>query len=188
MDPELIRLDRTVSTLATTFVRILIRRLRFSWYQASGSRRAIATKRGRGTTNPPWKMRSWNCELLINPPEKEEAMVIYMHNCKSRSEKKGIGIPEVYAILTGTRGEDENCPITVQEFIYEQGKDLYCRQVSSTVGYPGSKYSYDRYGLLTCTVPIDVVTQKVVPASLQARLLHHAHYPTLACHPDERHI
>lgn len=89
---------------------------------------------------------------------------------------------------TATRGEDDNHPITAQDFIREQGKDLYCRSVSSTLGYLGLTYKYDRNGCLTCTSQIDGATQKVVPTSLTARLLYHAYYHIFPSHPGGKSI
>lgn len=45
-----------------------------------------------------------------------------MRNCNLQRGKEGVGIPEVYAIATTTRGEDEMSPITAQEFIYKHAK------------------------------------------------------------------
>lgn len=79
----------------------------------------------------------------IWPHEVDEVRVIYMHDCNLHNNKKGVGIHEVYAIAMETRGEDDNRPMTVQRFVYEQAKDSYCRQVLSTIRYHGSTYNYD---------------------------------------------
>lgn len=73
----------------------------------------------------------------------------------------------------------ESCPITAQELIHEQPKDLYCSKASPTVRLTGSKFSYDRNGVLVRTARIEGEVQKIVPTSLQNCLLYRLQYPKL---------
>lgn len=62
------------------------------------------------------------CALPLQPPEKEEANVSYMHD-NDESDYKGVGMPAVYPIATSTEPENEKREITVHDFIYKQAKD-----------------------------------------------------------------
>lgn len=45
--------------------------------------------------------------------------------------------------------------ITVQDFLHEYAKDLYCQQEPPVVGLTGFSYRYDKNGFLTRITPID---------------------------------
>lgn len=53
--------------------------------------------------------------------------VSYMHD-NNIIEKKGAGLPVVYAIATSTEREHGKRKITTHNVIYEQGIDSYCWQ------------------------------------------------------------
>ena len=79
--------------------------------------------------------------------------------------------------------ETDIVPITPQEFLEEQSKDPYCQSQKEKTELDNSKFKYDHNGFLVRRSSIDGALQKVVPKSLQARLLYLAHYPRLAGHP-----
>lgn len=95
------------------------------------------------------------------PPEIGESRVIYIHISNLHYNKKCVGILEVYGIATRPKGKNENLPITVQDFIYEEVKDPYCREVSCTKGSPGSTNNYDSNGFSTSIGPIHEAINKV---------------------------
>ena len=88
--------------------------------------------------------------------------------------------PEVLALVDNDAPAD---PIPIEEFLEEQSKDPFCKAKAETVGEANSNFDYDRYGFLVRRSPLDGALQRVVPKSLQARVLHAAHYPRLAGHP-----
>lgn len=97
---------------------------------------------------------------------------MYMQKIDAKSDNGGVVLPKLYAYATETGKIDKQRPITSQEFIDEQVNYLYCLQVSSTVCFPGSTYTYDRKGIQTGVAPIDGSVQKFIFMSFQARLLH----------------
>ena len=74
-------------------------------------------------------------------------------------------------------------PISVDEVLKEQASDPFCKAKLHQVGDKGSSFEINRQGVLGRISPLDGTFQKVVPKSLQARILHAAHYPVLAGHP-----
>lgn len=108
-----------------------------------------------------------------------------MQDYDELNHTKGLEIPSLHAIATSTATKHYNSPITAQELIYEQLRNLYCRSASPTVGLPRLMYNLDTNGFLVCTAPVHGSLEKVVPTSLQLHLLYHWHYPTLAVHPCE---
>lgn len=63
---------------------------------------------------------------------------MYMKDNDAESDKRDVGLPEVYAIATITRGNGEKRPITAQMFIDEHVNDSCRRQASSAMRFPGS--------------------------------------------------
>lgn len=66
---------------------------------------------------------------------------MYMQEYDVINDRIGIGIPAVHAIATSTHTKHEKRFVTAQAFIYEQAKDSFCCQMSSTVALPGSKFN-----------------------------------------------
>lgn len=81
------------------------------------------------------------------------------------NNKEGIGVPEVYASATWKCLEHDERLKTAQEFLGEQGRNLYCRQASSRFGLLGSTINYDRNGFLARNKPIDGALQKAIPTN-----------------------
>lgn len=101
-------------------------------------------------------------------------------------DKEGVRLSTVCAFVTSVEPEHDERQITANILIHKQANELYCLQVSSTIEPPGSAYNYGRNGLLTTAANIDCALQTVVCDSLQARPLHHRHYPRLVGHPGEK--
>lgn len=76
--------------------------------------------------------------------------------------------------------------INAHDFIHEQVKELYCGQVGSKVGLPGSAHNCDRNGSSTPFAPINGAAQKAVLTSIWAHILYNSQYPCLEGHPGER--
>ena len=88
--------------------------------------------------------------------------------------------PEVLALEQKLSVE----PISREELVMAQQEDKICRRY-----YEDSKTKYSLFeteadGLLVRVWPIDGARQKVVPTTLQARVLYLAHYPLMAGHPQ----
>lgn len=92
--------------------------------------------------------------------------MIYMHDNDKNTDFEGAGLPAVYTVSTSTNPKHDERQIIATDFVHEHGKESYCRQVSCTVGVPGSACTYDRNGFLMCPAPIDAAVQKLVPTSL----------------------
>lgn len=60
--------------------------------------------------------------------------------------KKVSGFPTTYAVTPLTGPTQNERQIIAQDFVQEQARDLYYRQVSSSVGLLGSAYNCDRIG------------------------------------------
>lgn len=91
------------------------------------------------------------------------------------------GLPAVSNITTTPFIE----PLT-DTLLHEQFKHRLCRQLTSTVGKPGSSYFYNRNGFPIGVAPMDGTIKKLVSRSPQRRLLHPYHYPQLAGHHTEQ--
>lgn len=65
--------------------------------------------------------------LCISPsdPQKEEARFSCMKDDDTKNDKQGVGLPEVYLLLTSTEGNDKKQRITTQDFTYEHEDDSY---------------------------------------------------------------
>lgn len=98
---------------------------------------------------------------------------MYMGAYDLINNKEGIGIPAAQVTATSTDTKHDKRPITAQGSIQEQGKGLYCRQASSTVGLAGSTINYDENEYFVSTAPIDGQNPKSF-----LRLYNHAYYIT----------
>lgn len=57
------------------------------------------------------------------------------------NDKESTGIPAVHGTEVKEVNTHDKRPVTAPEFIFEQGKDLYCRQASLRVGLTCSKFN-----------------------------------------------
>lgn len=112
-------------------------------------------------------------------PKNGELRVMYMQYCGVLNDNESIGIPAVYAIAISTDTRHDNRPVTAHKSIYKQAKDRKFLQASTTVRIPISTWNEDRNRFLVRSETIDGTVQKVVSTSLQPRLSHHSHCPTL---------
>lgn len=71
-------------------------------------------------------------------------------------------------------------------FMSVHRRDAYCDSTRSTVGVPGSCFTFDKNGLLVTHSPIDRFIQKVVPQYMCPIILRLAHPSTLAGHSGKR--
>lgn len=73
-------------------------------------------------------------------------------------------------------------------FLAQQSKFQLCRQPTSAARTPGSDYSHNRNGFLTCVAHISGAIEEVIPQLLLAPIRHACHYPRLAIarHSAER--
>lgn len=90
------------------------------------------------------------------------------------------GIPEVMALV---EDEKEVLPITMEKFLKDQSMEPFCKVSLTTVRHTSSLFDVDQDDLLMPRATIYGGLQKVVPASLWARVLYLSHYPGLAGHP-----
>lgn len=74
-------------------------------------------------------------------------------------EKKDVGLPNVFGIITGTEFGHDECPIAAFDFIHEQTKHSYFRQYSPTLRLLASANNYDRNEYFTHTTSINRATK-----------------------------
>lgn len=84
--------------------------------------------------------------------------------------------PELPEVL-GLADQAEVSLIGMEEFLEDQKKDAYCRGKPELVGDPGSPFDVDRYGFLIRKSPLDGSLQRVVPKTLQPRVVYICYYP-----------
>lgn len=97
-------------------------------------------------------------------------------------------LPETQKALADETTNNINEPPAIQEFINEQSKEDFCKTPASFVGMPGLQYSDDWSGFRIVEASINRAFQKVVPKSLQARILRHSNCPTLSGLSKERNM
>lgn len=95
-------------------------------------------------------------------------------------------LPETPTALVDKKTNNVNQPQSVQEIIYEQSTDDFCKTAALSVGITGSQYSVDKSRFLIRQASIDGALQMVVPKSLQVQVLHLSHHPVLSGHPGQR--
>lgn len=118
-------------------------------------------------------------------PPKTGVKLTNMQDDDAKSDKRGVRLPKLYALVTATGENDEKRPATVRECMKELAKDSYCCQASFTVGAPELTYKFERNGFLTAVAPIDKAVQKVIYTSLRVQFLYLTHYPPLAGNEGE---
>lgn len=90
-----------------------------------------------------------------------------------------VGDPEVMALV---EEEKDILPITTEELFKKQSTGPSCKESLAKVGDSTSLFNVNRDTVLVRRAPLDDAFQKLLPASLRARVLYLSHYPRLAGH------
>jgi len=78
-------------------------------------------------------------------------------------------------------------PITVEEWLSEQGADSLCQQLQQEVDQgTNPRFRLNPQGILVRVLPTQTATQVVVPETLRPRILMSYHQATVAGHPGVR--
>lgn len=108
----------------------------------------------------------------LDEDERPPRVAIEFFQCE-KFDTAGMEDSETFAIETGVE-ESQNFDeeiISPEEFLSEQKKENFCRQMTTTFGLPKFDLSYDQDGLLVCIYRMDGAVQILVPVSLRRRFL-----------------
>lgn len=113
----------------------------------------------------------------LHPDDRDDIATIF--------EAKPGGIPTVLAISDDEHREQDS-PIFVDTFLYEQKRDADCTAMPKTVGVPGSAFATDKNGLFEKVSKPDGASQIVVPLRLRPRIFYLGHYLLMQGHQGGR--
>lgn len=116
------------------------------------------------------------CITHSSSPRRRKGAVSYTQGYDINDDTENFRLLKLYATKTLSNLKNGIQHITGTGLFTSKRKDSYCRQASNYVGLPDSPNSYCKNGLLTRIALIDGAVGKVVPTSLEARLLHHLLY------------